>query len=106
MVWAEIVERKVKGRRKGTKGRTKYRVRVWWPGDERRSKTDRMAFARAADAERRKQELLDLVAKHEAGFGPDPFVEPASQDLASLLRGYREALAAGSLGKKRSQGKP
>jgi integrase len=106
MVWVQIVRRKVKGRRDGAKGRTRFRARVWWPGDERRSKTDRLSFARASDAERRGHELVEAVAKHEAGFGPDPFAEPKSHDLASLLRGYREAVAAGALGKKKSQGTP
>jgi hypothetical protein len=109
VVWSQIIARRVKGRRADLKGRTVFRVRVWWPGDERRSKTDYMGFPRKADAQRRATNLLAAVASFDDGFGPDPFVEPAQQNLASLLDGYEQALAAGSLGKKkrtRSQGAP
>lgn len=109
MVWSEIVEQKRTGRvgKDGRRrARTKFRVRVCWPGADRITKMDVLAFGRRAEAEVRARTLLAMVEAHDAGQGPDPFLKPDGLDFATLLEGYKAALAAGGLGHKRRQGKP
>ena len=109
MVWTEVVKRKGTGRvgKDGRRrGRTKFRVRVWWPGPERRSKVDIHSFGREAEAEARARTLRELVEAHDAGQGPDPFQKQDGLDFATMLDGYKQALAAGALGHRRRKGKP
>lgn len=109
MVWSEIVEQKRTGRvgKDGRRrARTKFRVRVCWPGADRITKMDVLAFGRRAEAEVRARTLLAMVEAHDAGQGPDPFIKPDGLDFATLLEGYKAALAAGGLGHKRRKGKP